>query len=279
MSTHPVSLASRYPRAFVTGASSGLGAAFVARLLAEGVEVWGTARDAARLPVCAGFHPVILDLADGDTAARVFAAAQAEAGGSFDLLINNAGYGVFAPVQAHPFAVWAAQLDAMLTQTIRLAHLALPAMRARGHGAIVNVTSLAVEFPIPGMSGYNAAKAGLSAWSLSLAYELKATGVCVIDFRPGDFRTPFNTAVVQPTGLSETEQTRWDRVWRRFEAMHDAAPLVEVAAVDLVRALQRGRSGVVRTGSFFQAKIAPLLARFSSERLSRAIQARYFDLR
>ncbi len=272
-------LSERYPRAFVTGASSGLGAAFTTRLLAEGVEVWGTARDASRLPARPGFHPVSLDLAQGDAAAAAFNQAQTEAGGGFDLLVNNAGYGVFGPVESQPFPVWDAQLDALLTQTLRLSLLALPAMRTRGRGAIVNISSLAVEFPIPGMSGYNAAKAGLSAWSLSLAYELAGTGVSVVDFRPGDFRTPFNTAVVQSPGSTQPPAPRWARVWRRFEAMHDAAPTVDVAAEDLVRALHRGRSGIVRSGSFFQARLAPLLARLGSEPLRRAIQARYFDLR
>jgi short-subunit dehydrogenase len=277
-------LGARYPRAFVTGASSGLGAAFAERLLMEGVEVWGTARDAARLGelVKRGegkFHAVALNLSDGDTVERAFLSAQAEAGGGFDLLVNNAGYGVFAPVEAQPFAVWAEQLDGMLTQTVRLALLALPAMRASGRGAIVNVSSLAVEFPIPGMSGYNAAKAGLSAWSASLAYELAGSGVAVIDFRPGDFRTPFNTAVVQAPGADAPREERWARVWRRFEQMHEIAPTVEVAAGDLAKALRRGRSGVVRTGSFFQARLAPFVARLGSERLRRAVQARYFDLR
>ncbi len=288
METRTSDLGARYPRAFVTGASSGLGAAFTERLLAEGVEVWGTARDAARLGALVGageragrggFHAVALDLADGEAAERAFLAAQAEAGGGFELLVNNAGYGVFAPVEEQTFAVWAAQLDGMLTQTMRLALLALPAMRERGLGAIVNVSSLAVEFPIPGMSGYNAAKAGLSAWSASLAYELEGSGVAVIDFRPGDFRTPFNTAVVQAPGASVPRQARWVRVWERFEQMHAVAPTVDVAAADLAKALRRGRSGVVRTGSFFQARLAPLLARLGAERVRRAVQARYFDLR
>lgn len=265
-------------RVFLTGASSGIGAAIADRLLADGAEVWGSARDTARLRPRPGFHPVALDLADGPAAERAFLAAQAEAGGAFDVLINNAGYGVFAPVESVPFDAWAAQLDAMLTQTARLCLLALPAMRSRRSGAIVNITSLAVEFPIPGMSGYNAAKAGLSAWTLSLAYELADTGVIAIDLRPGDIRTPFNTAVQRPPEGAISD-ARWARVWRRFEAMHDVAPGPERVAEDLARALRRGRSGVVRSGSFFQARLAPLLARIGSERLRRAIQARYFDLR
>lgn len=273
------------PRAFVTGATGGIGAAIADRLLAEGYEVWATARDAARLTPRPRLHPVTLDLADGAAAERAFLAAQNEAGGAFDLLVNNAGYGVFGPVESQPFVTWAAQLDALLTQTLRLALLALPAMRARRRGAIVNVSSLAVEFPIPGMSGYNAAKAGLSAWTASLAYELAGSGVIALDLRPGDIRTPFNTAVVQAPAAAPAasaappDASRWAAVWRRFEALHAAAPGPELVAEDLVRALRRGRSGVVRSGSFFQARLAPLLTRLGTERFKHATQARYFDLR
>lgn len=265
-------------RAFVTGAGGGIGSAIVERLLADGCEVWGTARDPGRLPRRTGLHPVALDLADGSTAQNAFLSAQAEAGGAFDLLVNNAGYGVFGPVESQPFSVWAAQLDTLLAQTIRLTLLALPSMRARRCGAIVNISSLAVEFPIPGMSAYNAAKAGLSAWTQSLAYELENSGVIAIDLRPGDIRTPFNTAVVQPS-VSPAANDRWTRVWRRFDALHASAPGPERVAEDLVRALRRNRSGLVRSGSFFQARLSPLLARLGSARLRHAVQARYFRLR
>lgn len=270
----------RYAKAIVTGASSGIGAAIVDRLLAEGVEVWGTARDLARLPARPRFHAIKLDLADGDAAEHTLRNILQRAGdGGIDLLVNNAGYGVFAPVDGVSFDTWSRQLDAMLTQTIRLALVALGPMRERRRGAIVNVTSLAVEFPIPGMSGYNTAKAGLSAWTTSLAYELAGSGVSAIDLRPGDIRTPFNTGVLHaPTGLSR-EHPRWAPVWRRFEALHEAAPAPDIVARDLLRALRRGRSGVVRSGSFFQAVLAPLLARLGTLRFNRSTQARYFDLR
>ena len=117
--------------AFVTGASAGLGRALVRMLRAEGVRVWGTARAADRLSEFAAdtdFVAVALDLADAEQAAAIFSRANTEAGG-FDIVINNAGYGVFGRFDASDFRVWQFQVDAMLTTTARVSHLALRSMR------------------------------------------------------------------------------------------------------------------------------------------------------
>jgi short-subunit dehydrogenase len=160
--------------------------------------VWGTARDATRLDSLAaraGFRAIVLDLEKPDDAEAAFVSAMVEAGGSFDLVINNAGYGVFAPFDEVEHAVWQLQIEAMLGTTSRLTQAALRGMSPRNRGCIVNISSLATDFPIPFMSGYNVVKAGLSALSESLMYETRGTGVTVIDFRPGDFQTGFNRAM------------------------------------------------------------------------------------
>jgi short-subunit dehydrogenase len=265
-----------YRTAFVTGASSGLGATFAEMLLADGVRVWGTARDPARLAARENFSPVALDLADPAAAEKSFLHAADAAGGAFDLVIHNAGYGVFGPFAATDFAVWQAQLDAMLLATLRLAHAALRPMIARRRGCLVNVSSLAAEFPLPFMSGYNAAKAGLSAFSESLAFETRGTGVKVIDFRPGDYRTPFNQAMHRPLGEPGEIEAR---AWRRLEANLQAAPSPARAAADLRGALLCGRSGTVRSGSFFQARLAPLLARLAPRVLLQAALRSYYGIR
>ena len=184
-------LAERYHTALVTGASAGLGRAFTDMLLGEGVRVWGTARDPALLPARPGFAPVARDLADPAAVESAFRTADTAAGG-LALVINNAGYGLFGPFAERDFADWRKQCEAMLTQALQLSHLALRGMQTRHCGALVNVSSLAVEFPLPFMSGYNTVKAGLSAFSESLMVEVAGTGVIVIDFRPGDYRTGFN---------------------------------------------------------------------------------------
>lgn len=271
-------LADRYPTALVTGASAGLGRAFADMLLGEGVRVWGTARNPARLPGRAGLTPVALDLADPAAVEHAFRTADTAAGG-LALVINNAGYGRFGPFVERDFADWRRQCDAMLTQTLHLSHLALRGMLARRRGALVNVSSLAAEFPLPFMSGYNAIKAGLSAFSESLMIEVVGTDVIVIDFRPGDYRTGFNQTMHATSGVPPSTDpalvSRLQRAWSMLEANFRAAPAPERAAADLCRALRRGRSGTVRSGTFFQAKLAPLLARLAPLGLRRAVLARY----
>ncbi len=191
---------SRYRTAFITGASTGLGGAFTRMLLAAGVEVWGTSRDPARLQLDhAKFHPVALELGDGPAAERVFLEAEKAADG-FDIVINNAAFGAFGAYAHTDFAVWEEQFRVMLVNTARLSQAALRGMLARNRGALVNISSIAGEFGMPYQAVYNATKAGLSALNESLMYEVKSTGVIVIDFRPGDYRTDFEGSVRRPPG-------------------------------------------------------------------------------
>lgn len=271
-----------YRTAFVTGASTGLGRAFAEMLLAEGVKVWGTARDVPRLAplaVRAGFRAVVLDLEKPGDAEAAFVSAAAEAGGSFDLVINNAGYGVFAPFAAVDHAVWQTQIDSMLGTTSRVTQAALRGMLTRNRGCIVNVSSLATDFPIPFMSGYNVVKAGLSALTESLMFETRGTGVTVIDFRPGDLQTGFNRAM-QPRSTFDVagESARLDRVWQTLEKNLNTAPAPNAAVKGLRTALLRRKSATVRCGSFFQAQLAPLLVRFAPAWLRRSVMARYFGI-
>ena len=272
-------LADRYPTALVTGASGGLGRAFAAMLRAEGVRVWGTARDPARLEPGDGLAPVGLDLADPASIDRAYGVVAAASGGP-DLVVNNAGFGVLAPFTERDFGDWRRQLDAMLAGTLQLSQLALRGMLARGRGALVNVSSLAAEFPLPFMSGYNAAKAGLSAFTESLMIEVAGTGVIVVDFRPGDYRTGFNRAMPPtseiPAAAEAPAAIRLRRVRAALDAHLRAAPPPARAAADLRRALRRGRSGTVCSGSWRQVRLAPLLARLAPASWRRAVAARYF---
>lgn len=266
-----------YRTAFVTGASTGLGRAFTAMLLADGVRVWGTSRDPARLaglfaPDSSHFTPVALDLRDGAAAEKTFREANAAA--AFDLVINNAGYGVFGQFAATDFEHWQEQMEVMLVNTARLSHAALRVMLPRNHGALVNISSLAAEFPLPYQSAYNVAKAGLTALTESLLLETAGSGVVILDVRPGDYRTDFETSVRRPPGETTPRMTR---AWQAFAAMMQSGPDPAHAAQALRAALLRRRSGTVRMGRAFQAIIAPFIARFGSLPLKREIQARYHD--
>lgn len=272
MSATPLS--SRYRTAFVTGASTGLGRAFAEMLLDEGLEVWGTARDTARLAPRERFHAVALELGDGAAAERIYRETEKAAGG-FDIVINNAGFGAFGGFAETDFALWQRQIEIMLLNTARLSHAALRGMRARGRGALVNISSLAAEFPMPYQATYNVVKSGLSALNESLMFETEGSGVIVIDFRPGDYRTDFEGAVARPETLPDARQ---ERVWAAFHRLMESGPAPAHAAESLRRALARGRSGTVRTGRFFQAVVSPFIARFGSLALRRRIIGKYFDL-
>ncbi len=273
-------LSTRYRTALVTGVSSGLGHAFAEMLLREGVAVWGTARCLDRLGTLSaltGFTPLVLDLTQGDRLEPTFSTAAKQAGGSFDLVVNNAGYGVFGAFAATPFEVWRAQIDSVLTGTVQLSHLAVRSMIARNQGCLVNVSSVAVVYPLPFMSGYNVAKAGVSALCESLIFETRGSDVTVIDFRPGDYRTAFNQSMHSTSAAgSPASGQRFTRAWETLEANLAAGPDPSRAARDLRKALQRGKSGTVYSGSFFQVKLALLFSRLAPSSLRRAIAARYF---
>ena len=181
-------------RIFLTGASSGIGLA-TAKLLAErGDEVWGTSRDIARIPQLPRLQAVRLDLGDNVSLGESFRAALHEAG-HFDVVINNAGGGHFGPGELLAPDAVRAQFQTLVFAHIELCRLALASMRAHGSGRIINVTSLASRMPVPFMGAYNAAKAAMASFTMSLQLELEGSDIRVIDLQPADIHTEFNNAI------------------------------------------------------------------------------------
>ncbi|WP_309397800.1 SDR family NAD(P)-dependent oxidoreductase [Cerasicoccus maritimus] len=267
-------MSQRYRTALVTGASSGLGRAFAEMLLAEGVEVWATSRDPERLPMHDQLHPLALDLSDGRSM-EAFMRGMNPLFPEIDILVNNAGNGVFGAFEDIEPGDIGDQLRVLLHGPIALCHQVYPHMVARGAGVIVNVASLARDFPLPYFSLYNAAKAGLSNFTRSLQTECVGSGVTVIDFQPGDYKTAFNNASKR---AEDFDNERVAQAWASHEKHLNTAPDAKRAANDLRAALQRERSGVVRSGDCFQATIAPFLARFGSWNLTERIMRAYYKL-
>lgn len=249
-------------RILLTGASAGIGL-LTARLLCQmGHEVWGTARTLAKLPVIERFHPVILDLNDKHSIEAAFGAALLEAG-YFDVLINNAGAGVFGPLESFSDDEFVAQFETLLLGPLRLIRLALPDMRARGTGLVVNVSSLAGEFPLPFMAPYSMFKAAMSAMSEGLGFELAHTGVRVVDVRPGDFATNFHDSTRRiGSELASEYQPNLIRAWHAIGQNMKRAKSSCIVA-DLLVAIVEGkvRGPVQVVGDIFQARMARLLAR------------------
>jgi NAD(P)-dependent dehydrogenase (short-subunit alcohol dehydrogenase family) len=249
-------------RVFITGASAGFGLLTSRRLCERGHEVWGSSRSAQHLPTLDRFHPIVLDLDDPVSIESGYARALDEAG-RFDVLINNAGAGVFGPLESFSDEEFAAQLATLLLGPMRLIRLALPAMRARRAGLVVNVSSLAAEFPLPFMSPYSLSKSALSAMTEGLTMELIHTGVRLIDVRPGDFKTRFHESTRRVgAALSEAYAPNLEIAWNAIDRNMNRAPDPQQVADVLVRIVEGEiRRPIVRVGSLFQARIAPLLDR------------------
>jgi uncharacterized protein len=259
--------------ALITGASRGLGRAFAARLLEEGFAVVGVARQRPAPETLEGVTWLELDLAD-PAAVECFLEREKDLVGRVDLLLNNAGFSDVGALEDFREEDVRRHLQAMLATPIRLTQAVLPGMRARHEGVIVNVSSLAVELPIPFLGLYNTAKAGLAGFSLSLLIELEGTPVRVIDFRPGDYRTGFH----RQSALRSPESGELNTAWAAMREHLAVAPLPERAADDLWRALSAGRRGTVRSGSWFQASLAAWAARNLPAPWMRRRIRRYYGL-
>ena len=258
-------------KVFLTGASSGIGLA-IARLLTErGCEVWGTSRDHKRLPELPGFHPVVMDLGNRKSIHAAFPRDVL-----FEVLINNAGAAVFGPLESLTDDDIAAQMQLLLLAPLELIQFVLPDMHARSRGLIINITSLAAQFPVPFMSPYNAVKAALSSATQCLRLELADTPIRVVEIRPGDIDTAFHSATKRVEG---SDQRRTLSAWEtQFRNMAAAPPPEAVASVVLRIINSPDPPPVAVAGGLFQAKMAPLAARFLPGRLLEWGLRRYYRI-
>ena len=250
---------------FLTGASSGIGLATAKALLARGHEVWGTSRDPRRLPVIQRLHPVMLDLSDTQTVRESYQHALSEAG-HFDVVINNAGSGHFSPGETLPADIVEEQFQTLVFAQIEICRLALTSMRARGSGAIINVTSLASRLPVPFMAAYNAAKAAMASYTMTLQLELADSNIHVVDLQPADICTGFNDAV-RKDDADPRDSVRLAMTWAAVERNMKAAPRPALVAEHILRIIeQTSPPKQVTVGDYFQARIAPLIFRLLPQR-------------
>jgi NAD(P)-dependent dehydrogenase (short-subunit alcohol dehydrogenase family) len=182
--------------AIVTGGSRGIGLAITRGLVERGAKVVVSGRDEQALAAVREQLGDEVAIVAGDVAeegvAEALVSTAKETFGGLDILVNNAGTGTFKPVEELTPGEWHRLIATNLTGPYLCAHAAIPALRARKGGWIINISSLAGKNQFIGGAAYCASKAGLNAFSEALMLEVRDADIRVSYVMPGSVQTAFS---------------------------------------------------------------------------------------
>lgn len=193
----------KYSSVLVTGASSGMGKDFALRLLKDGYAVFAAARSVDKMKDLAEAGATVIAMDISKEEDIVAAANQIDAAGGVDVLINNAGFGQYGPVEDTPIDKARYQFEVNLFGLARLTQLLLPNMRAKGQGLVINISSMGGKIYTPLGAWYHATKHALEGWSDCLRLELKPHGIDVVIVEPGMIGTGFIEGVEDQFAVAE----------------------------------------------------------------------------
>jgi NAD(P)-dependent dehydrogenase (short-subunit alcohol dehydrogenase family) len=205
-------------RCLVTGSSSGIGRAVAQRLAGEGAFVWASARRTETLSELEdeGLDSIQLDVTDDES---VRAAVQVA--GDIDVLVNNAGFGLYGAVEEIADDELIDQFETNVFGPWRVARAVIPAMRRNQRGVIVNVSSFAGVVPMANGGPYRMSKYALEALSGTLHFELSHFGIRTIDVQLGNVATRFSDAMKRGRNSNEDGpygpmRSSIERMWPRM---------------------------------------------------------------
>jgi len=183
----------------VTGASSGIGKATAEQLLTEGHIVYGAARRVEKMQFLetAGGKAIAMDITDEEAVKQAVQQIIDEQG-RIDVLVNNAGYAVYGPVETVDMDDARRQFEVNIFGLARITQEVLPHMRAASSGTIINLSSMGGKIYTPYGAWYHASKHALEGWSDCLRIELKPFGIDVVIIEPGLIKTEFGNVMLQP---------------------------------------------------------------------------------
>ncbi len=271
----------------VTGANSGIGLASTLRFADRGWDTWGTVRSSAKAEVLADaastagvadrVHPIVLDVSDHDAVVDRWPELP-----DFYAVVNNAGYSELGAVEEVSAAEARRQLDVNLIAPAVVSSCALPAMRERGDGRIVMVSSIAGRAAILPLNGwYHASKFGLVALSDVLRMEVASFGVRVSVVEPGFFKTEIEQRASAKAAERESAgDSQYRRAYARMQAMTglitSLAPPPGMVARTIVSAVESRRPqqrylvgadalGIAVTKPFVPRQVSDTLARLVAD--------------
>ncbi|WP_238433416.1 SDR family NAD(P)-dependent oxidoreductase [Micromonospora tarensis] len=212
----------------VTGCSRGLGRALAEAVLADGDQLVATGRNPAQLDDLVDRYrdqvrAVALDVTD-PSAARAVADIAVHTFGSLDILVNNAGYADVAAIEDMPEDDFRAQIEANFYGVVNLSRAALPTMRERGHGHIVQISSVGSRVASTGLGAYQAAKWAVSGFSAVLAREVAGFGIRITSVEPGGLRTDWAGSSMSTLPISEPYRPVIDPAVRRLREANGNQP-------------------------------------------------------
>ena len=261
---------------FITGTSSGFGRLLTERLLARGDRVAATLRRPEALDDLRAEHgdrlwTATLDVTDPGQVREVVDAAFA-ALGEIDVVVNNAGYGVFASVEEASDEQIERVIDTNLLGSIHVIRAALPHLRAQGRGRILQVSTAGGQTTYPNFSYYHASKWGIEGFCETVAQEIAPFGIGLTIVEPGATATGFGSALDTAPAMPEYDQPPAAAVRRALASGEFALPndpeQMAAAMVDLVDSgetpLRRARAS--DTYADVRASLVARLAEHDSHR-------------
>ena len=188
--------------AIVTGGASGIGLATATLLAGRGATVACLDLNAKDLP-----EPLLAYVADvsDDASVRAAVTAAADAMGSIDIVVNNAGIGAIGTIETNSDEEWHRVLDVNVVGMVRTARAALPYLRRSAHAAIVNTCSIAAHAGLPQRALYSASKGAVQALTLAMAADHLREGIRVTCVNPGTADTPWVRRLLQAAADPDAE--------------------------------------------------------------------------
>jgi NAD(P)-dependent dehydrogenase (short-subunit alcohol dehydrogenase family) len=217
----------RKPIVLITGATAGIGRHAALYLAERGFHVIATGRNGeslaslAREAAAAGLlTPLRLDVTDATSIASAVDAVDRLSGGQgIDVLVNNAGYGDIAPLEMVSDADLRANYDTNVFGLMAVTRAFLPAMRRRGKGRIINVSSLGGTVTLPLYGAYNSTKYAVESLSDALRMELRPFGIEVSIIEPGPIRTHFTTTSIEASSKYVAADSPYRQIVAHFAGL------------------------------------------------------------
>ena len=221
----------------VTGASSGIGKEIAKKLRGEGYTVYGAARRLEKMRdiEALGIIPLVMDITKDEEVVGVVNRIAEEQGG-VDVLINNAGFGLYGAMEDTALEDARYQFEVNLFGLARVTQLVLPYMREKRAGKIINISSVGGKIYTPLGSWYHATKHALEGWSDCLRSEVAHFGIKVIIIEPGLIRTEFGDVMRSPM-IERSGKSAYAGLVRKMESVQLSGSPPSVIAEAVSKAL------------------------------------------